>query len=76
MNDRELRYTVIGLGGKMHGVPRENEFVITAASEVMAVLALASDLADLRARLGRIVVASTLRRAAGHRRAAPGRAAR
>ena len=42
MNDRELRYTVIGLGGKAHGVPRENEFIITAASEVMAVLALAS----------------------------------
>jgi formate--tetrahydrofolate ligase len=59
VNARELRYTVIGLGGKMHGVPRENGFVITAASEVMAVLALASDLADLRARLGRIVVAST-----------------
>jgi len=60
VNARELRYTVIGLGGKMHGVPRENGFVITAASEVMAVLALASDLADLRARLGRIVVASTV----------------
>jgi len=59
VNARELRHTVIGLGGKMHGVPRENGFVITAASEVMAVLALASDLADLRARLGRIVVAST-----------------
>jgi formate--tetrahydrofolate ligase len=59
VNARELRYTVIGLGGKTHGVPRENGFVITAASEVMAVLALASDLADLRARLGRIVVAST-----------------
>jgi formate--tetrahydrofolate ligase len=59
VNARELRYIVIGLGGKMHGVPRENGFVITAASEVMAVLALASDLADLRARLGRIVVAST-----------------
>jgi len=59
VNARELRFTVIGLGGKMHGVPRENGFVITAASEVMAVLALASDLADLRARLGRIVVAST-----------------
>jgi formate--tetrahydrofolate ligase len=59
VNARELRYTVIGLGGKMHGVPRENGFVITAASEVMAVLALASDLAHLRARLGRIVVAST-----------------
>jgi formate--tetrahydrofolate ligase len=59
VNARELRYTVIGLGGKTHGVPRENQFVITAASEVMAVLALASDLADLRERLGRIVVAST-----------------
>ena len=58
VNARELRYTVIGLGGKTHGVPRENQFVITAASEVMAVLALASDLQDLRARLGRIVVAS------------------
>ena len=59
MNDRELRYTVVGLGGKTHGIPRENEFVITAASEVMAVFALASDLEDLRRRLGRIVVAST-----------------
>jgi formate--tetrahydrofolate ligase len=59
MNDRELRYTVIGLGGKTHGIPRENEFVITAASEVMAVFALANDLQDLRRRLGRIVVAST-----------------
>jgi formate--tetrahydrofolate ligase len=59
MNDRELRYTVVGLGGKTHGIPRENEFVITAASEVMAIFALASDVADLRARLGRIVVAST-----------------
>jgi formate--tetrahydrofolate ligase len=59
MNDRELRYTVVGLGGKTHGVPRENQFVITAASEVMAVFALSSDLQDLRQRLGRIVVAST-----------------
>jgi formate--tetrahydrofolate ligase len=59
MNDRELRYAVVGLGGKAHGVPRENQFVITAASEVMAVFALASDLKDLRQRLGRIVVAST-----------------
>jgi formate--tetrahydrofolate ligase len=59
MNDRELRYSVVGLGGKTHGVPRENEFVITAASEVMAVFALANDLDDLRRRLGRIVVAST-----------------
>jgi formate--tetrahydrofolate ligase len=59
VNDRELRYTVVGLGGKAHGVPRENPFVIVAASEVMAVLALSNDLTDLRARLGRIVVAST-----------------
>jgi formyltetrahydrofolate synthetase len=59
VNDRELRYSVVGLGGKAHGVPRENQFVIVAASEIMAVLALANDLADLRARLGRIVVAST-----------------
>jgi formyltetrahydrofolate synthetase len=59
VNDRELRYTVVGLGGKAHGVPRENQFVITAASEIMAVFALASDLGDLRRRLGRIVVAST-----------------
>ena len=57
MNDRELRYTVVGLGGRAHGVPRENQFVITAASEIMAVFALATDLKDLRARLGRIVVA-------------------
>jgi formyltetrahydrofolate synthetase len=59
VNDRELRYTVVGLGGKAHGVPRQDQFVIVAASEVMAVLALATDLADLRARLGRIVVAWT-----------------
>ncbi len=59
VNARELRYTVIGLGGKAHGVPRENSFVITAASEIMAVLALSSDLQDLRSRLGRIVVAFT-----------------
>lgn len=59
VNARELRYTVIGLGGKPHGVPRENQFVITAASEIMAVLALAEDLRDLRVRLGRIVVADS-----------------
>ena len=56
VNDRELRRTVVGLGGRAHGVPRENEFVITAASEIMAILALATDLRDLRDRLGRIVV--------------------
>ena len=44
VNDRELRYTVVGLGGRVHGVPRENQFVITAASEIMAVFALATDL--------------------------------
>jgi len=59
VNDRELRYSVIGLGGRTHGYPREAQFVITAASEIMAILALASDLKDLRARLGRIVVAQT-----------------
>ncbi|HXF36761.1 MAG TPA: formate--tetrahydrofolate ligase [Actinomycetota bacterium] len=59
VNDRALRNVVIGLGGPAHGVPRESSFVITAASEVMAVLALASDLRDLRGRLGRIVVAET-----------------
>ncbi|HEX6130227.1 MAG TPA: formate--tetrahydrofolate ligase [Actinomycetota bacterium] len=59
VNDRSLRRTVIGLGGRPHGVPRENEFVIVAASEVMAIFALASDLHDLRRRLGAIVVAST-----------------
>jgi formate--tetrahydrofolate ligase len=59
VNDRELRRTVVGLGGRAHGIPRENEFVITAASEIMAILALTEDLQDLRARLGRVVVAST-----------------
>jgi formate--tetrahydrofolate ligase len=59
VNDRELRYTVVGLGGRAHGVPRENQFVITAASEIMAVFALAADLRDLRRRLGHIVVAET-----------------
>ncbi|MBI3649341.1 MAG: formate--tetrahydrofolate ligase [Actinobacteria bacterium] len=59
VNDRELRYNVVGLGGKVHGVPRENQFVIVAASEIMAIFALASDLQDLRHRLGAIVVAST-----------------
>jgi formate--tetrahydrofolate ligase len=59
VNDRELRNTVVGLGGRVHGVPRENPWVIVAASEIMAIFALASDLQDLRARMGRIVVAST-----------------
>jgi formate--tetrahydrofolate ligase len=55
MNDRFLRYTVSGLGGRTMGVPREGGFDITAASEVMAILCLANDYADLRARLGRIL---------------------
>jgi len=55
--DRALRHTVIGLGGKGNGVPRESGFEITAASEIMACLALADDLADLRRRLGRMLVA-------------------
>ncbi len=59
VNARELRYTVIGLGGKAHGIPRENGFVITAASEIMAILALCEDVQDLRRRLGRVVVGST-----------------
>jgi formate--tetrahydrofolate ligase len=56
MNDRFLRRTVIGLGGKAFGVPREDGFDITAASEVMAILCLSRDYADLRERLGRILV--------------------
>jgi formate--tetrahydrofolate ligase len=59
ISDRALRKVVIGLGGRENGYPRETEFVITVASEVMAVLALASDLADLRARLGRMILATT-----------------
>jgi formate--tetrahydrofolate ligase len=58
ISDRALRHVIIGLGGREDGVPRETEFVITVASEVMAVLALASDLFDLRARLGRMVLAT------------------
>ncbi len=59
ISDRALRKVVVGLGGRENGYPRETEFVITVASEVMAVLALASDLADLRARLGRMVLGTT-----------------
>ena len=59
ISDRAVRRAVIGLGGRENGVPRETEWVITVASEVMAVLALATDLQDLRARLGRIVLATT-----------------
>jgi formate--tetrahydrofolate ligase len=59
ISDRALRHVVIGLGGREDGVTRETEFVISVGSEVMAVLALATDLQDLRARLGRIVLATT-----------------
>ncbi len=59
MNDRALRNCVIGMGGKVNGVPREGHFKITVASEVMAILCLASDLADLKKRLGQILVAYT-----------------
>ena len=59
MNDRQLRSIVDGLGGRMQGVHREDGFDITVASEVMAVLCLASDIPDLKARLGRIVVGYT-----------------
>ena len=59
MNDRALRNIIVGLGGKVNGVPREDGFVISVASEVMAILCLASDAADLKARLGRILVAYT-----------------
>ncbi|HYB74061.1 MAG TPA: formate--tetrahydrofolate ligase, partial [Candidatus Sulfotelmatobacter sp.] len=59
MNDRALRQIVLGLGGKTQGVPREDGFLITAASEVMALLCLSDDLADLKARLNRILVGFT-----------------
>lgn len=59
MNDRALRNILIGLGGKINGVPREDHFTITVASEVMAILCLAEDLADLKRRLGNILVAYT-----------------
>lgn len=59
MNDRALRNIIISLGGKLNGVPREDHFCITVASEVMAVLCLSDDLADLKKRLGNILVAYT-----------------
>ena len=59
MNDRQLRHIVDGLGGRVQGVPREDGFEITVASEVMAVLCLASDITDLKARLGRMIVGYT-----------------
>lgn len=59
MNDRALRNVVVGLGGKINGVPREDSFMITVASEVMAILCLASDMDDLKRRLGDMLVAYT-----------------
>lgn len=59
MNDRALRNIVIGLGGKVNGIPREDHFIITVASEVMAILCLANDISDLKKRLGNILVAYT-----------------
>ena len=57
MNDRQLRYVVDGLGGKTNGVPREDGFDITVASEIMAILCLATSISDLKLRLGKIIVA-------------------
>ena len=59
MNDRQLRHIINGLGGKMQGVPREDGFEITVASEIMAVLCLASSITDLKERLGKMIVAYT-----------------
>ena len=68
MNDRQLRYVVDGLGGKVNGIPREDGFDITVASEIMAVLCLATDINDLKARLARHGRRLYLRRQARHRR--------
>ena len=62
MNDRALRNTVIGLGRRVDGVVREDHFVITVASEIMAILCLANDMADLKERLGKIIVAYNMDR--------------
>ncbi len=70
VNDRALRNIVIGLGTAADGIPRQTGFDITAASEVMAVLALSSSLQDMRARLGQIVVGYYAVRRAGDGRAA------
>jgi formate--tetrahydrofolate ligase len=59
MNDRALRHTMVGLGGRLQGVPREDGYMISVASEVMAILCLASDLIDLKKRLGQIVIGYT-----------------
>jgi formate--tetrahydrofolate ligase len=64
MNDRQLRYVTDGLGGKANGVPREDGYDITVASEIMAVLCLASDITDLKERLARIIVGYTYGKAA------------
>jgi len=60
LNDRALRNVIVGLGGKINGVPRETGFDITVASEIMAILCLAKDFADLKERLGKIIVAYTV----------------
>ncbi len=60
LNDRALRNVIVGLGGKANGVPRETGFDITVASEMMAILCLANDFADLKSRLGKIIVAYTV----------------
>src|SRR6185437_9665281 len=59
INDRALRDVVVGLGGRVNGYPRQTGFDITAASETMAIVAMARDLADLRRRLGAITIGST-----------------
>jgi formate--tetrahydrofolate ligase len=59
MNDRALRHTMVGLGGRLQGVPREDGYMISVASEVMAILCLSSDLMDLKKRLGQIVIGYT-----------------
>lgn len=61
MNDRALRNIIIGLGGKVNGIPREDSFQITVASEIMAILCLATDLSDLKERIGNILVAYNLK---------------
>jgi formate--tetrahydrofolate ligase len=59
LNDRALRHTIVGLGGPINGVPRESGFDITVASEIMAILCLSTDLADLKARISRIIIGET-----------------
>lgn len=68
MNDRALRNTVIGLGGKSGGVPREDGFNITAASEIMAILCMAKDLSDLKEKMGNIYIGDTFERKAVYAR--------